>query len=93
MDIHNDGSMAISQIAAEIGCREVVVGAKQLKKALVSGKVFRVYLANDADPAIVEPLEAMCQQNSVAFVWVRSKTELGKACGIHVGAAAAATLL
>ena len=93
MDTHNDVSMAISQIAAEIGCRNVVVGAKQLRKALAAGKVFRVYLAENADPAIVEPIEALCQQNNVEFTWVRSMADLGKVCGIEVGAAAAATLI
>ena len=93
MDTHNDVSMAISQITAEIDCRKVVVGAKQLRKALQSGKVFRVYLAENADPAIVEPIEALCQQNNVEFTWVRSMADLGKACGIEVGAAAAATLV
>ena len=93
MDIHNDTSMAISQIAAEIGCRKVVVGAKQLRKALAGGKVFRVYLAQNADPAIVEPLVALCQQNNVDFTWVRSMADLGRICGIEVGAAAAATLI
>ena len=93
MDTHNDVSMAIRQMAEEIGCRKVVVGAKQLRKALQSGKVFRVYLAENADPAIVEPIEALCQQNNVDFAWVRSMTELGRICGIEVGAAAAATLI
>ena len=69
-----------------------VVGAKQLHKALLSGKAERVFLAEDADPAITEPVEALCQMNSVACVWVRSKTCLGRACGIEVGAAAAAVI-
>ena len=93
MDTHNDVSMAISRVTAEIGCRNVVVGAKQLRKALAAGKVFRVYLAENADPAIVEPIEALCQQNNVEFTWVRSMADLGKICGIEVGAAAAATLI
>ena len=70
----------------------VVVGAKQLKKALSGGKAKQVYLAKNADPAITEPIEALCQQTQVAYTWVRTMTELGHACGIEVGAAAAATL-
>lgn len=93
MDTHNDVSMAISRIATEIGCRKVVVGAKQLRKALAAGKVFRVYLAENADPAMTEPLVALCQQNDVEFAWVRSMADLGRICGIEVGAAAAATLI
>lgn len=93
MDTHNDVSMAIRKLQAEIGCRKVVVGTKQLRKALAAGKVFRVYLAENADPAMTEPLAALCQLNNVEFAWVRSMTDLGRVCGIEVGAAAAATLL
>ena len=93
MDTHNCANMATSQVREEIGCRKVVVGAKQLRKALQAGRVHRVYLARNADPAMTEPLEALCRTNQVEFAWVRSMTDLGQACGIEVGAAAAATLL
>ena len=69
-----------------------VVGAKQIRKALNAGKAKKVFLAKNADPALTEPLEAVCQRNSVECVWVRSMTELGNACGIEVGAAAAAVV-
>ena len=92
MDIHNDASMAIGKLRSEIGNRKVVVGVKQLRKALLADKVFRVYLAENADPAMTEPLAALCQQHNVEFAWVRSMTDLGHACGIEVGAAAAAAL-
>ena len=92
MDIHNENRMAFSEIQTEIGTRRVVVGAKQLRKALNSGSVFRVYLAENADPALTEPLEALCQLNRVDYAWVRSMTDLGRACGIEVGAAAAAAV-
>ena len=92
MDTHNDKTMAYREIQAEISCRKAVVGAKQLRKALTSGSVHRVYLARNADPAITEPLEALCQSNHVDYAWVRSMTDLGHACGIEVGAAAAAAV-
>ena len=92
MDTHNEVSMVFNQIQAEIGCRKVAVGAKQMRKALTSGKVFRVYLAQNADPAMTEPLLALCEENGVDFAWVRSMSDLGRACGIEVGAAAAAAL-
>ena len=82
---------AISRIPVPDGCK-VVVGAKQLRKALNSGLAKRVYLACNADPAITEPIEAMCQLKSVECIWVKSMTDLGHACGIDVGAAAAAAL-
>ena len=76
----------------EIAAHRVVVGAKQLRKALLSGSAQQVYLARNADPAMTEPLCALCQLYNVPFTWVKSKTELGQACGIEVGAAAAATV-
>ncbi len=63
-----------------------------MKKAMAAGKVFRVYLAKNADPAITEPICALCLQNQIDFAWVRSMADLGRACGIEVGAAAAAAL-
>ena len=76
-------------ILAKIADHKVVVGAKQLRKALKSGTARQVIIAKNADPAITEPVVAMCEENSIKYVWVRSMTELGRACGIEVGAAVA----
>ena len=70
----------------------VVVGSKQLRKALQSGRAKYVFLAEYADPRITEPIEEMCIQGSVQYVWVPRMSELGSACGIEVGAAAAAVV-
>ena len=67
-----------------------VVGAKQIRKAFNNGSVSKVFLARNADPAITEPLVALCQHHCVDISWVKSMTDLGHACGIEVGAAAAA---
>ena len=72
--------------------KQVIVGAKQLRKALKNGQAQRVFLAENADPAITEPLARMCEENSVPYTWVPSMADLGRACGIDVGAAAAATV-
>ncbi len=69
---------------------KIAVGAKQIRKALNNGFAKQVFLAKNADPALTEPIEALCQRNNVVCTWVRSMTELGRACGIEVGAAAAA---
>ena len=70
----------------------LVVGVKQLKKALQRGTARCVYLAENADPALTEPLEAMCLQNHIQCAWIGSMLDLGNACGIDVGAAAAAVV-
>ena len=92
MDTQNDAIMAISQVSEELAKYKFIVGAKQLKKALKNGTAHRVFLACNADPAVTEPIAALCKQNHVDFAWVRSMTDLGHACGIEVGAAAAAAV-
>jgi large subunit ribosomal protein L7A len=52
-----------------------------------------VYVARDAEERIVSPIVRLCEEKSLELVLVDSMSELGKACGIKVGAAAAATLL
>ena len=74
------------------GGKKVVVGSKQLKKALKAGKAECVFLAENADPAITEPLAQMCDELHIQITWVRSMADLGRTCGIEVGAAAAAVI-
>ena len=70
----------------------VIVGAKQLKKALIKGTARHVFLAENADPAITDLLEDLCRQSQTSVSWVASMADLGRACGIEVGAAAAAVI-
>ena len=70
----------------------MIVGAKQLKKALRAGRVRQVFLAENADPAVTEPLAGACNENCIPVAWIRSMSELGRACGIDVGAATAAVV-
>ena len=76
----------------DLSQRKVVVGSKQLRKALEKGTAECVFLAENADPAVTEPLEELCTANHIQFTWVPSMAELGRVCGIEVGAAAAAVL-
>ena len=73
----------------ELRREHLLVGTKQLRKALRAGRVETVYLAKNADPGVTEPLEALCAEAGIQPVWVRTMAELGRACGIDVGAAAA----
>ncbi len=72
---------------------KMVVGAKQLRKAVVSGRASQVFLAEDADPSVTEPLAALCVEYHIQITWVPSMAALGEACGIEVGAAAAAVVV
>lgn len=67
-----------------------VVGIKQLRKALAAGRAKTVFIAEDADPALTEPLVRQCHELNVAVVPVATMQQLGAACEISVSAAAAA---
>lgn len=69
-----------------------VVGVKQTRRALNDGRAKTVYLAHDADPALTEPLAELAGEKGVSVIWTEHMKELGKACGIAVGAAVAAVI-
>ena len=70
-----------------------VVGIKQLRKSLRDGQVIRVFLAENADPRLTDPVSEECERLGVELIMVPTMAELGKACGISVGAAAAGLLV
>ena len=67
-----------------------VVGIKQIRRALQQDTATCVFLAYDADPALTESVFLHCRDAGVECRWVKTMRELGSACGISVGAAAAA---
>lgn len=69
-----------------------VVGVKQVRRALNAGRAKRLYLAQDADPQLTRPLAEKAQDQGVEAVWLGSMKELGRGCGIAVGAAVAADI-
>ena len=76
----------------ELKTQRKVVGIKQLRKSLKEGKVLRAFAAENADPRLTDPLADECRNYGVELIWVPTMAELGKACGISVGAAAAGLL-
>ena len=72
--------------------REKTVGAKQTIKALKKDQVLVVYVAENAEKNIIEPILAACREKQIPVVWVDSMKNLGKACGIKVGCASAAII-
>ena len=69
-----------------------VSGAKQSRRAVRDGMARAVFLARDADPAVVEPLRALCLERKVPVFDEWAMRELGQAAGIQVGAAVVALL-
>ena len=54
-----------------------VTGAKQVGRALKAERVLRVYIAEDADPRITMPVEAMCQNGGIPVELVATMADLG----------------
>jgi large subunit ribosomal protein L7A len=69
-----------------------VVGVKQTQKAIRRQMAVGVVLADDADEHVIGPLRALCETQGIPVEPVPTMQELGRICGIHVGAAVAAVL-
>ena len=76
----------------ELKTAKKVVGIKQLRKALAAGKAKTVFIAEDADPLLTEPIVRRCRESDVTVVFVATMQQLGAACSIPVPAAAAAMI-
>ena len=75
-----------------LATKRKAVGVKQSRKAVRRGEARRVYLACDADPAVTDPVAAECAAAGIPVVAEYTMEQLGRACGIAVGAAVAALL-
>lgn len=68
------------------------VGTNQTAKAIARGQARVVFVAQDADRRITEPVLRAARERGLEVVEVPTMEQLGRACGIAVGAAAAAIL-
>lgn len=69
-----------------------VVGIKQSTRAVKEGTASVAYVAKDAYRHVIQQLETLCIEKSIEVIMVDTMEELGKACGIEVGAASAIVL-
>lgn len=69
------------------------VGTNQTARAIARGQAVEVFIAADADRRVIEPVAQAARERGVGLIEVESMTALGRACGIAVGAAAAAVLV
>ena len=69
-----------------------VIGTNQTSKAIDRGRARVVFIAQDADRRVTEPVLRAARERGGEVVEVDSMAILGRACGIAVGAAVAAIL-
>lgn len=72
--------------------KKVAIGTNQTTKALEQSAAKEVFVAKDADKKVVDRVLHLCEAKDTPVIWVDSMKQLGRACGIEVGAAAAAIL-
>ena len=72
--------------------RKKTVGTKQTLKAIERGQAKAVFVAQNADRHVVDPILQLCASKGIQVIHVDSMQALGKACGIEVGCATAAII-
>jgi large subunit ribosomal protein L7A len=68
------------------------IGLKQSLRALENDTVKMLFIARDADERVVRPLIEQSKKKNVEVQFVDTMKQLGKVCGIEIGAAAASLL-
>ncbi|EWG08156.1 MAG: 50S ribosomal protein L7Ae [Candidatus Aramenus sulfurataquae] len=82
-------ALEVLKKAKETG--KIKKGTNETTKAVERGQAKLVIIAEDVQPEeIVAHLPALCDEKKVPYIYVPSKKEIGEACGLQVGAAAAA---
>lgn len=72
--------------------RKKSIGTKQTAKAIEKGNTRLIFVAKDAEEHVTREIVKTAREKGVEVVVAESMLALGKACGIEVGAAAAAVL-
>lgn len=82
--------MQETHLLAQLKTGQKTVGARQTLKALQRRAARVVFVARDADPAVVQPIVELARSQGIQLVYVDTMQVLGRACGIEVGASTAA---
>lgn len=69
-----------------------VCGLKQVLLSIIEDTARCVIVSNDSDDFIVDKVKSACADKNIEFHHAHKARELGKACGIQVGAATVAIL-
>lgn len=73
--------------------KSLLIGVKQSTEAVNQGKVKEAYVAQDAAAFIREPFESLCKEKQLPVHYFDTKQQLGRACGIDVGATCVVVLI
>ncbi|MHA6253402.1 ribosomal L7Ae/L30e/S12e/Gadd45 family protein [Oceanobacillus sp. CAU 1775] len=68
----------------------IIIGAKQTQRAMESGLVSEVFIAEDANQQITQKVVNLASELDIPFQHVDSMLKLGKASGVKVKASVVA---
>ncbi|MDR3086215.1 MAG: ribosomal L7Ae/L30e/S12e/Gadd45 family protein [Christensenellaceae bacterium] len=71
------------------GRSRLIVGTKQLLKSIEREEIREIIVARDAESRVTGSLIEAARQKGLQIRFVETMEELGRSCGIQVGAAAA----
>jgi len=87
----SDKAYQLVQVAKDSG--KLRKGTNESTKAIERAVAKLVVIAEDVDPPqVVAHLPILCEERKISYLFVPSKLELGRACGIDVGCAAVSVL-
>lgn len=73
----------------ELAVPERVTGVRQVRRRLEAGELQKLFIARDADEALVAPLEAEARRRGIPVERADDMIRLGRACAISRGASVA----
>lgn len=77
----------------DLKSQQIFIGTKQCTEAVTAGKAAKAFIARDTDEPVRVPFEELCRKMQVPITYFDTKQQLGRACGIDVGAACAVVLI
>jgi len=89
-EIQNKALEAV-EIARETG--KIKKGSNEATKAIERGIAQLVLIGSDVEPAeIVMHLGPLCAEKKIPYIFINKQNDIGAACGLEVGSAAAAII-
>lgn len=79
-------------MVSEFDKKTLKTGFKEVMGVLSQNRAVRVIIANDCDDKIKIPVSEAAKNAGIVPEYAETMRELGKACGIEVGASCAATI-
>lgn len=76
----------------ELASADRVAGINSVRAGLRAGKVLKIFLSKEADPALLKDVVLEAERAGVPIEWAEQSLQLGRACAVPRKTSAAAIL-